>query len=266
MRDIAVITGASSGIGKEFVLQIEKNNSIEEIWLISKDAGRLEEVSKLISKETKIIPMDLTNSNDFEKYKQELQESNPNIKLLINCAGFGKFDHEENINTNTKINMIDLNIKAYVSMIDLSLPYMKENSGIINVASNAAFQPIPYINIYGATKSFVLSYSRALNMELKYRKIRVLTVCPFWTKTNFFNRAIDEEKKKVVIKYVAMYEAKDVAKKALNDYYNSKKDMSVYGFMNNFQRILTKILPHSLVMRVWMKQQKLDGTPGIRKV
>ena len=86
--------------------------------------------------------------------------------------------------------MVDLNVKAYITMIDYTLPYMKENSKILNVASCSAFQPVPYINAYAATKAFVLSYSRSLNQELKYRKIHVLAVTPFWTKTNFFDKAV----------------------------------------------------------------------------
>ena len=160
--------------------------------------------------------------------------------------------------------MIDLNVKAPVALIDYSLPYMKEESKIMNIASCAGFQPIPYINDYASTKSFLLSYSRALNKELKYRNIHVLAVTPYWTKTEFFDRAIDDKKKKVVINYNAMYDPKDVMKLAIKDLYNPKKDISCFGFVNRFQKMLTKILPHSLVMKVWMNQQKLDGTPKIR--
>ena len=169
----------------------------------------------------------------------------------------------EDNDTQTKFNMIDLNLKAPVAMIDYSLPYMKKGSKIMNIASCAAFQPIPYINDYAATKAFLLSYSRALNKELKYKGIHVLAVTPYWTKTEFFNRAIDDKKKKVVINYNAMYDPAKVIKLAIKDLYTNK-DISIYGFVNRTQRILTKLLPHSLVMKTWMNQQKLDGTPGIR--
>ena len=220
----------------------------------------LEKVSK------KIIPLklDLTNENDLLKYKNKIDKEKPNVIILGNCAGFGIFNHSENIDTDIKLNMIDLNVKAPVALIDYTLPYMKSNAKIMNIVSCAGFQPIPYINDYAATKSFLLSYSRALNKELKYKNIHVLAVTPYWTKTEFFKRAIDDNKKKVVINYNAMYEARDVMKLAIKDLYNSKKDISCYGFVNRFQKILTKILPHKLVMKVWMHQQKLDGTPKIR--
>ena len=125
------------------------------------------------------------------------------------------------------------------------------------------FQPIPYINDYASTKAFLLSYSRALNRELKYRGIHVMVATPYWTKTNFFNRAIKKDKKEVVIKYDVMYDSKDVVKLMVSDL-NKNKEISIYGALNKFQRILVKVLPHSIVMNIWMNKQKLDGTPNIR--
>ena len=263
MKKIIVVTGASSGMGKEFIVQIAQKEKVDEIWVIARRANRLTELKEKVDNIV-AIPLDLTKEEDLVKYKNKLEKEKPNIVILCNCAGFGIFDHSENIDLETKLNMIDLNIKAPVSMIDYSLPYMQKGAKIMNFASCAAFQPIPYINDYAATKAFILSYSRALNRELKYKKIHVLAVTPFWTKTEFFDRAVIPDQKEVVIKYSVMYSAEEVVKKAIKDLYK-KKDVSVYGGQNKFQRFLTKILPHSLVMSVWCRQQKLDGTPGIRK-
>ena len=266
MKKIIVVTGASSGMGKEFIHQILKRETdIDEIWAIARNKEKVDELKETIN--NKIVPLilDLTVEKDLLKYKDKLANEKPNIVILANCAGFGIFDHSENISLDIKLNMIDLNVKAPVSLIDYSLQYMKANAMIMNIASCAGFQPIPYINDYAATKAFLVSYSRALNQELKYRNIHVLAVTPYWTKTAFFSRAIDNNKKKVVINYNAMYEAKDVMQLAIKDLYNFKKDISCYGFVNRFQKILTKLLPHKLVMKVWMSQQKLNGTPNIRK-
>ena len=265
MKKVIVVSGASSGMGKEFIIQIlEKEKDIDEVWAIARRDDRLIELKEKISDKIIPIKLDLTKEEDLLKYKEKVDKEKPNIIILANCAGFGVFDYSENIDTNIKLNMIDLNVKAPVALIDYSLPYMKEESKIMNIASCAGFQPIPYINDYASTKSFLLSYSRALNKELKYRNIHVLAVTPYWTKTEFFDRAIDDKKKKVVINYNAMYDPKDVMKLAIKDLYNPKKDISCFGFVNRFQKMLTKILPHSLVMKVWMNQQKLDGTPKIR--
>ena len=264
VKNIIVVTGASSGMGKEFLFQIlEKENTIDEIWAIARREERLIELKNKVGGRIVPLALDLSKAIDLEKYKARLIEENPNIVILANCAGFGIFDHGENIDTEVKLNMIDLNVKAPVAMIDYSLPYMKKGAKILNIASCAAFQPIPYINDYASTKAFLLSYSRALNKELKYRGIHVLAAAPFWTKTEFFDRAIDDKKKKVVINYSATYDPADVVRLAIKDLYKNK-DVSIYGFVNRVQGILTKMLPHSLVMKVWMMQQKLNGTPGIR--
>lgn len=266
MKNIIVVTGASSGMGKEFIIQIiNKEKDIDEIWSIARSEDKLIELKEEISNKIVPIKLDLSDTKDLLKYKNKLDKEKPNIIILANCAGFGVFDHSENIETDIKLNMIDLNVKAPVALIDYSLNYMKDNSKIMNIASCAGFQPIPYINDYASTKAFLVSYSRALNKELKYRNIHVLAVTPYWTKTAFFDRAINSDKKKVVINYNAMYDPKDVVKQAIKDLYNSKKDISCYGFVNRTQKLLTKILPHKLVMKVWMNQQKLDGTPSIRK-
>ena len=152
MKDIIVVTGASSGLGKEFVLQIAKKEKVDEIWVIARRLNRLQELSSLV--DVKIVPIeiDLTDFNDVKKYRELLKSERPNVKILANCAGFGKFAHYETIETETHLNMVDLNCGAMVVMTDLSLPYMKEGAKIMNVASCAAFQPIPYINMALAKK------------------------------------------------------------------------------------------------------------------
>ncbi|MBQ3464973.1 SDR family NAD(P)-dependent oxidoreductase [Candidatus Saccharibacteria bacterium] len=264
MKKIIVITGASSGMGREFALQIDKKEKVDEIWVIARNKERLEELKNSIS--TKIVPIsiDLTDRKEIkEKYLAKLKKEKPEVKILANCAGFGVFDHTENIDADILTNMVDLNVTAYVAFISYTLPYMKKGSKIMNISSCASFQPIPYINCYAATKAFVTSYSRALRKEIKYRGIDVLTVTPFWTKTRFFDRAIDSEKEKVVISYAAMYDPAKVMEKAIRDLYKGK-EISCYGFVNNGQRILVRLLPKKLVMAIWMKSQKLDGTPKIR--
>ncbi len=261
-KNIIIVTGASSGMGRKTVDILSKRENVDEIWVLARRTERLEELRE---KDGRIIPVgiDLTDLAQVRKFGERLNEEKPLIKVLVNCAGFGKFNHYENIPLETELNMIDLNCKAVVAIINYSLPFLAEGGKIINFASCAGFQPIPYINIYAATKSFVISYSRALAFELKYRKITVTAVCPYWTETEFFDRAVNREEKPVVIKYDVMYKPEKVALKAIKDAYKGK-DISVYGKLNNLQRILVKLLPHKLVMKIWMKKQKFDGTPNIR--
>lgn len=264
MKKIMVVTGASSGMGKDFVKQIEKKEKVDEIWVLARREDRLVALQSEV--ETKIVPIqiDLSDMEQIKTYAEKLEKENPDVVLLANCSGFGKFDHYENISLETNLNMVDLNCKAVVAMVNYTLPFMNKGARIINFASCSAFQPIPYINIYASTKAFLLHFSRALNVELKYRGISVTAVCPFWTKTEFFDRAVNKDKKEVVINYAVIYESAKVVEKAIKDAYK-RKDMSVYGGKNNFQRMLVKFFPHKFVMKVWMGQQKFDGTPDIRK-
>jgi short-subunit dehydrogenase len=246
-------------------LQIAKKEQVDEIWVIARRLDLLKTLSEEIGVKIRPIEMDLTDLSATKIYAKMLSDEKPNIKILANCAGFGKFEHYENIDVETHINMVGLNCNALMVMTDYSLPYMTRGAKILNIASCAAFQPIPYINVYAATKAFALSYSRALNQELKYRDIHVLAVCPYWVKTEFFNRAVESNENPVVINYDVLYGPKAVISLAIKDLY-SKKDMSVYGLTNKLQRIATKFLPHKLVMNIWLKRQKLDGTKEKRKV
>ncbi len=258
MKNICVITGASSGIGKEFFVRLSKDGdfSFDEFWVIARSEERLKELSKLTDIPVRAIPLDLSDENSYESYKKLLEEEEPRISLLVNCSGYGKFESVEKVGYEANLNMIDLNVKGTVAMDYLSLKYMEKGSGIINIASVAAYQPIPYINTYGATKSFVLNFTRALSMELRDRGIKVMAVCPFWTKTEFFDRAIKNEADPVVKKYAAMYDARDIVKRAIRDY-KKGKSVSLFGFVTKLQLIGVKLMPVGIVMRVWMSQQKL---------
>ena len=258
MKDVCVITGASSGIGKEFFLNISKDLDFkfDEIWVIARREDRLKELGALCDIPVKVIPLDLTKKSAYQEYEALLEKEAPTIKLLINCSGFGKFESTQNVGCDVSLNMIDLNVKAIVAMNIISLKYMKEGSGIINIASVAAYQPIPYINVYGASKSFVLNFTRALSMEVKKKGIKVMAVCPFWTKTEFFDRAVKSEEDPVVKKYIAMYDPKDIVKRALRDY-KKGKTVSLFGTMTKLQLFAVKLMPVPLTMWFWMTQQKL---------
>jgi short-subunit dehydrogenase len=255
MKTIAIITGASSGMGRRFAETVKKFGAVDEIWAIARRADRLEELKKTAPYPVRPIALDLSSPEAPGVLQAMLAGETPSIRLLVNASGFGKFQATEETPLADNMNMVDLNCRAVAALCQICLPYMTEGSRIINIASVAAFQPIPYINVYGATKAFVLSFSRALNREVKPRGIRVMAVCPFWTKTEFFDRAV-VTKDAVVKKYIAMYDPKDIVRRAWRDL-KWGKDVSIYGFKARGQVALVKILPHKLVMDIWMKQQGL---------
>ena len=252
-KNIAIVSGASSGMGRDFVLELDKQYAFDEIWVIARRRERLEELKQLVKAEVVVLAYDLTKKESFDEIQKLLEQEDPHIKYLVNASGFGKFAASVDVNMDDQINMVDLNIKAMMLLTHICLPFMGNGTNVIQIASQSAFQPIPYINVYAATKSFVLHYSRALNAELK--NIHVMALCPFWTKTEFFNHAVDEENK-VIKKYTCLYDSKKVVKRALRDS-KTKKDVSLYGFNSKFNAFLAKVLPHRFVMWFWMKQQKL---------
>jgi len=251
--NIAVITGASSGMGREFVLALDKQFAYDEIWVIARRRDRLEALQESVRSKIRAVPMDLTDMAAIDGFKELLEREKPIIKTLVNCSGFGKFEAFENISLEHYNSMIDLNCKAYVAMTYVCLPYMAEGSEVYQLDSLSSFQPVPYINVYGATKAFVLSFSRALNVELKKRKIKVMAVCPGWVKTEFFDHAVTDES--VITYYNKIWLPEQVIARALRDMKRGK-DVSVLGASIRFQVFLTKILPHKLVMKIWCKQQK----------
>ena len=252
---IAVITGASSGMGRELVKQISRKERFDEIWVIARRAEALESLKKEVKAKLRPVTLDLTDPDSFAQYNMLLKKEKPDVAFLGNVAGFGKFGRYDQISLEDCMGMIDLNCKALVAMTQLTLPYMKRGGKILQLDSLSAFQPVPYLNVYGSTKAFVLSYSRALNRELKTKGIRVMAVNPGWVKTEFFDHATKTSNDAVTY-YNVMYEAKDVIATAVRDLYHTKKDVSIHGLQIKLQVLAVKFLPHKLVMNIWMKQQK----------
>ena len=253
-KKIAVITGASSGMGREFALRIDGEEKFDEIWLIARRADRLEEIAKSCKNTAKVIPMDLTKSEAWDEYKSMLENENADVRVLVNAAGFGHFKGFLDMDLERQLAMIDLNDKALIAMTYHTLAHMSDGGCIYQLGSLSSFQPVPFINVYGASKALVLSFSRALNRELKSagRKIKVMAVCPGWVLTEFFDTAVHDD---TISYYNRYYTSEQVITRALRDM-KKGKDVSVCGFPVRFQVLEVKLLPHKMVMDVWCKQQK----------
>ena len=252
---IAIVTGASSGMGREFVLQLNEYVSVGEIWVVARRQEALQSLAQEVSIPLRILPMDLCREESFDSLENLLAQEKPEVALLVNAAGFGKFGDFRKVSHRDDSLMIDLNCKALVRMTRQVLPYMHRGSHILQLDSLSAFQPVPYIATYGATKAFVLSYTRAINRELKKDGIRCMAMNPGWVKTEFFNHACQTNDSEVQY-FNHLYEAKDVVATGLKDLYRTKKDYSVHGLPIKLQVLLVKIVPHRFVMSIWLKQQK----------
>ena len=254
--NIAIVTGASSGMGREFVLQLSQYVKVDEIWAIARRTDALESLKKEVNVPVRPISLDLCEKSSFDTMAKLLEEDKPNVKLLVNAAGFGKFGAYHKVSLEDESRMIDLNCKAVVLMTRLVLPYMASGSHILQLDSLSAFQPVPYITTYGATKAFVLSYCRSMNRELKSKGVRMMAMNPGWVKTEFFNHAFQTNADGEVKYFDRLYEAKDCVATGLKDLYRSKKDYSVHGLPVKLQVLAVKFVPHSIVMNIWLNQQK----------
>ena len=193
----AVITGASSGLGREFVRQFYSVfPEIERVWLIARRTDRLQELAEQLEEKgisTLTLPLDLCDTMSFTAYQEHLVEEQPEIALLVNNAGCGYLGNIGEIDTVSQTRMIDLNLRALTAITNLSVPYMDKGSRILNVSSIASFCPTPRMTVYSATKAYVSAYTIGAAEELKAKGITVTAVCPGPMKTEFFDAAGDHD-------------------------------------------------------------------------
>ena len=251
---IAVITGASSGIGREFVYAVDAKYSFDEIWVVARRAERLEELKKKCRNPIRPVALDLASDADLAAYAALLEKEKPEIALLVNAAGCGVFGPFAEKDLDKLLHSARLNSLSLTAMCHMSLPYMKSGSAIVNMGSNSSWQPVPYQAVYGASKSYVLSLSRAIGRELRPRGIHVMCVCPGWIKTEFQQHAQHDE----YIRYVdRWYGPEEVAAQAMEDL-EKKKAVSILGAPVRRQVRLVKHLPVDMVMDIWCKQQGFE--------
>ena len=254
-KKIAIVTGASSGIGKLLAAGLPAHCRLDEIWLVARREDRLFAIGEELPVPVRAFALDLTQPESIARLSAQLEEEQPLVHILINASGYGKFERFDRIPEEDAAGMVDLNCRALTLVMRAVLPFCAKGSTIVNIASVAAFQPVPFGAEYAATKAYVLSLSRAVNQELRPRGIRVLAVCPYWTKTAFFDRA---NKQSVITHFDCMYDPAFIVKKTFAAM-KKKRDYVVPGFIAKATHAATKLLPHSLVMRVFIGQQKLKN-------
>lgn len=253
---IAVVTGASSGIGREFVRQIGiLYKNLDEIWVIARRKDRLLELQRECPYALRIFDGDLLKKQIFKEYHKALKEYHPDVRILINAAGFGKsgtFTEIAESGRKIQTDMIDLNCRALTRMTQMTLSHMGKGSRILNIASAAAFCPQAGFSVYAATKSYVLSFSRALGYELKNYGISVTAVCPGPVDTEFFNICGELSSP---IKKLTLASPKAVVHKALTDC-RKRKPLSIYGAPMKIAAVAAKLFPHSLILKIEGKLTK----------
>jgi short-subunit dehydrogenase len=251
---IAVITGASSGLGGEISSIIADKKDIDEIWLVARRRDRLELLASKLSVKSRIITADLTERSCIDDYASLLASEKPDVKYLVNAAGAGKIGDYSEISSEDNDMMIDLNCRAAVDMTVATLPYMNKGSHIMEVCSTAAFQPFQYLSVYAASKAFLYRYSRALRVELFNRRISVTTVCPYWISDTEFipvaRKTGSSTGSKRVRHFVLSAHKRSVARMAVTDMCLGFA-VSTPGPVCFVHRIVAKFIPHEIMMGLW---------------
>jgi len=189
-RPVALVTGASMGIGEAFAAALAARGYDLALAARSADAldGLAERLRTAHGSAIEVVPVDLSDVANVEPLIARTEARFGRIDLLVNNAGFGAHGRFATLEAARQLEMIRLNVESVVALTHRVLPGMiaRRSGGIINVASTAAFQPVPYMAVYGATKAFVLSFSEALHEEYRSQGVTVLALCPGQTATNFF--------------------------------------------------------------------------------
>ncbi|HUM85260.1 MAG TPA: SDR family NAD(P)-dependent oxidoreductase [Lachnospiraceae bacterium] len=250
-KRIAIVTGASSGLGAEFVKQLDEHEKLDEIWVIARRRERMAALQEEVHTPLRVFAWDLTEPETFSGFSELLASEKPHIMFLVNAAGYGKIGSFRDISPEENERMVDLNCRAAMSVTQRSIPYMGKGSRVLEICSTAAFQPMQYLDTYAATKAFLYRYSRALRIELLGTGIHVTAVCPYWIKDTEFIGVAQKTKNSRYIRHFPLGSKKhSVAAMALCA---SRLNLPVAtpGIICTLHRIVAKFIPHSLMMGVW---------------
>ena len=252
---VAIITGASSGIGREFAKQMKEKLAVEEFWFIARRADRMEALRDELGVKAKIISADLTEKSGIEAVRTALTEEKPKVKYLVNAAGFGKFGSFDELDETYIEKMIDLNSKALVLITHMTVPYMERGGRIVELGSGSCFTPLPYFNVYSSSKVFVLHYTKSLNYEIKKYGLRATCFCPGWVETDFLEKATDNSDVTMPKAMKPLLKTERVVAKCIRAMVKGRA-MCVTNWYTKLQHILFKLLPDPILSKIWLGMLK----------
>lgn len=246
---MAIITGASSGLGREFVrAAVADHPEIDEYLLIARRKERLEALAaEFPSIKFTILPLDLTLAESRAQITAFLKERRPDVRLLVNNSGYGWMGDVAQADPEEQAGMVALNCGALTAMCALTLPFMPRGSVIVNVCSIAAFIPTPRMAVYCSTKAYVFSFSKALREEVRSAGINVLAACPGPMDTEFLDVAGITGRSKLFATLPRVSPAQ-MARQSLKKAFSGR---AVYtnGLLYKLYRVLGKLLPHNWLMK-----------------
>ena len=241
---IAIVTGATGDIGEEFVKSLLAET--DQVWAVGRSENKLTSLKEKYGDKIVPVRVDLSDRDDIFSFCGKIESEKPEIRYLVNNAGVAKMKPVSDFTLEEISDMLDINDKAATLICRACIPYMVKGSYILNVASASAFQPNPYIALYSASKAYLLSFTRSLNVENE--NITCTAVCPGWVDTKMLPKQRDGKD----IRYPGMTPASKVVEVALKDCHKGK-DVSVCSFYFRYMRFLSKVTPHSIAMKMWVK-------------
>ncbi|MBE9215905.1 SDR family oxidoreductase [Plectonema cf. radiosum LEGE 06105] len=257
----ALITGASGGIGKSFALKLAAQNT--NLIIVARSEDKLNALAQQLREQYNIqvdvIVKDLTQPSATKEVFDATITKGLTVDLLVNNAGFGDYGEFAQTDGDRQVQMVQLNNVALIDLTHRFLPQMRDrrSGSIINVSSIAAFQPIPYLSVYAASKAFVRSFSEALWAENRQYGVRVLVVCPGPTETNFFNEA--KFPPALARNAQSMSTSEEVVDQALKALEEGRATVVVGGIASHFITKLSSIFPREALLNVLEKQFKSKG-------
>ncbi|HTB30978.1 MAG TPA: SDR family NAD(P)-dependent oxidoreductase [Bacteroidia bacterium] len=248
----ALITGASKGIGKEFAVSLAKRKY--NLLLVARTEPLLSEIAKELEEKYKISvqynAIDLSAADAADDILTWCQKGGFDISVLVNNAGYGLVGAFEKLSLDEQLNMMWLNMSTMVQLTHHTIPLLRRHSGksyVLNVASTAAYQAIPYLGIYAASKSFVLLFTRALRHEMMGSNVSVTCLSPGAVETHFMERAGMDKMEKIA-KQAAKFNMQPdvVAEFGIKAMLNGKAEV-IPGFVNKLGMVMTNLLPKNVV-------------------
>ena len=259
-RRAALITGASSGMGREFARRLVSLGECDELWLVARRREEMEKLAAELGVPARVVCADLATSEGLATLKAALDEAKPTLSWVICAAGFGVFGRFDEVSDEDVFKMIDLNVKGAVAVTRMAIPYTVRGGHIVELGSGSVFCPLPNFNIYASSKAFILHFSRALREELKHLGISCTVFCPGWVDTAFFSVADkegDEVHKPPMEKRKPLLRADRCVRGAVRA---AKRGRALYttNWYTKLEHLLSKLLPAPFLIAGWKSMQNKE--------
>lgn len=246
---IALVTGATGGIGHEFVKQLlDELFGLDELWALARNEENLQHLRDEFGPRVVPVSIDLADSNAVCALAARLERERPTVAMLVNNAGIARMGASGDFPLEEIETTVALNCTAMAQLCTVCLPFMEPGSCILNSSSASAFQPVPYLNLYAATKAFERSYSRALAAEVRGLGITVCAICPSWVDTDLLQREVNGRR----VAFPGLVSPERVVTQALRAA-RKGRDQSVCPLYAKYLHVCSKLLPHRLVMAAWTR-------------